>query len=146
MTDMAVPADETGLLAAGWKPYPKSGGFEDHVGPIYHNRTPEGRMRFGFRCLRHHINPQGVVHGGMLVTFIDHVLGGLVWYRIGKKPCLTVSLNCDFVASAKQGDWVEGQGELVRQGKSLVFVRGLLTANDRAVLRASGIWKIIGAN
>lgn len=133
------------LQLAGWRAYPDTGGFETHVGPIYHRKRDDGVMVFGFRCHARHVNPQGVVHGGMLMTFVDHVLGALVWHRIGRRPTATVSLNSDFLNAVRVGDWVEGTAEIVRQGSSLVFVRGELTVEGRPVLAANGIWKVLGA-
>ncbi|MCW5729429.1 MAG: PaaI family thioesterase [Alphaproteobacteria bacterium] len=137
--------EDEALLAAGWRAYPRSEGFEGHVGPLHHRRRADGVMVFGFRCRPHHENPQGVVHGGMLMTFADHVMGALVWHRIGRKPTATVSLNSDFLNAVRVGDWVEGTAEIVRQGSSLVFVRGELSVEGRPVLAANGIWKVLGA-
>jgi len=132
------------LLAQGWKAHRDAGGFEQHIGPLY-ARKVEGGLRFGFRAEPQHANNRGVIHGGMLMSFADHILGALVWYTVGKKPCATASLNCDFVSAARVGDWVEGQAELTRKGRSLVFVRGDLFVADRVVLSANGIWKVLGA-
>ncbi|HYM30598.1 MAG TPA: PaaI family thioesterase [Candidatus Cybelea sp.] len=131
--------------ADGWKAYAPERGFERHVGPIWSKRRAPGRMRFGFLAGPHHVNPNGVVHGGMLVTFLDHVCGALVWWAAGKKTCATVTLNSDFISSAQQGEWIEGEATLVRKGQSLVFVRAEASVGDRIVMTASGIWKVFDA-
>ena len=127
----------------GWKKLPAEAGFEHHVGPLWAKLIERGRMKFAFRAGPQHVNPYDVVHGGMLVTFADHVMGALVWYVTGKKPCTTVSLNSDFASSARVGDWVEGEAMLVRKGASLVFVRGEITVGTRVVLAATGVWKVM---
>jgi uncharacterized protein (TIGR00369 family) len=127
----------------GWKKLPMDAGFEHHIGPLWSKLIAPGRMRFGFLAGPHHVNPYNVVHGGMLVTFADHVMGALVWYVAGKKPCTTVTLNSDFASSARVGDWIEGEAWLVRKGRSLIFVRGEISVEARVVLAATGVWKVM---
>jgi acyl-coenzyme A thioesterase PaaI-like protein len=54
----------------------------------------------------------------------------------------TVSLQLDFMAPARMGDWVEGEGQVLRVTRSLVFAQGLARSDDRILLRCSGIYKI----
>ena len=83
---------------------------------------------------------------GMLMTFIDRTLGSLVWHAIDGRPCATVSLNTDFLAPARPGDWIECRGQVTRQTRALVFVRGELTTADRTLMTASGVWKKLGVS
>ena len=55
----------------------------------------------------------------------------------------TISLNCDFVASAKLGDAVIGRAQITRRTRTIVFVSAQLTVADKPVLTATGIWKIV---
>lgn len=132
-------------LAEGWKPFPVQGGFEALIGPLYARRVEEG-IRFAFLAQPQHANPRGIVHGGMLMSLADHMLGAMVWHAVGKRFCATVSLNCDFLGPARIGDWIEGQGEISRKGQSLVYVRGELLGGNGVVMTANGIWKILGAS
>jgi uncharacterized protein (TIGR00369 family) len=127
----------------GWKKLLAETGFEHHVGPLWAKLIEPGRAKFGFRAGPQHVNPFGVVHGGMLVTFADHVMGSLVWYVTGKGPSTTVSLNSDFASSARVGDWIEGEAMLVRKGASLIFVRGEISVGTRIVLATTGVWKVL---
>jgi uncharacterized protein (TIGR00369 family) len=130
----------------GWKEFRSTGGFERHVGPLWAKVIEPGRLSFAFRAGAQHSNPHGVVHGGMLVTFIDQVLGALAWYVAGKKPSVTLTLNSDFVSPARVGDWIEGRGKVVRNGRSLIFLRGEAMVGERVVLSATGIWKVLGVD
>ncbi|MBX9701869.1 MAG: PaaI family thioesterase [Acetobacteraceae bacterium] len=132
--------------AAGWKPLPA----EDYpalIGPFWAKReSPEARIwRYGFLAEKRHANLGGVVHGGMLMSFADDVLGMAVFEAAGRKFCTTVQLNTQFIAPARIGDFVEGRAEVLRATRSVVFVRGLLTAGDRTLVSAEGVWKILGA-
>lgn len=132
--------------AAGWKPLPA----EDYpalIGPFWARREPgEVRAwRYGFLAEKRHGNLGGVVHGGMLMSFADDVLGMTVWEAAGRKPCTTVQLSTHFISPARIGEFVEGRAEVLRATRTVVFVRGLLTVGDRTVVSAEGVWKILGA-
>lgn len=114
------------------------GDFGRSNGQLYWSQA---RGRFAFRVSDRHRNENGVIHGGMLMTLADQVLGLTVVQALGNKPAATVSLNCDFVSGALSGDLIEGEARVTRITKSLVFVQGSLHCGDRLLLTASGLWK-----
>ena len=119
-------------------------GFSQHVGPFYVRKPKDGcTLAFGLRAQAHHANRGGVVHGGMLVSFMDHALGAICFASAGRRPCSTISLDCNFVSPARPGDWVECTGEIGRVTSSVVFVDGRLRVNERVVMQAKGIWKVL---
>ena len=120
-------------------------GFLNLVGPVRTDRTEDQRWTFSFQVGEQHLNPGGVCHGGMLMTFADHVLGAICWEAGGFKPCSTITLNCDFAQAAKLGDLVEGEAQITRATRSLIFVTGVLKCRGNVVLQANGIWKVLGA-
>ncbi|WP_135469139.1 PaaI family thioesterase [Crenalkalicoccus roseus] len=128
--------------AAGWKPM-RAEGYPALIGPFWARRE-EGRWAYGFLAEARHRNDGGVVHGGMLMSFADDVLGITVWEAAGRRPCTTVQLNTHFIAPARLGDFVEGRAEVLRVTRSVVFVRGVLTIGGRTAVAADGVWKILG--
>lgn len=128
---------------AGYRPMTRPGGFEALIGPIYGTKDDDGGFRLAFRAGERHGNPQGVVHGGMLMTLVDAVMGIAVYRAIGKRRCATISLNCSFVASGRVGDWLEASAEVVRRGRSVVFMRGDIQVDDRRLITADGLWKVL---
>jgi uncharacterized protein (TIGR00369 family) len=130
---MTIPAD---FVAC---PIP-DGRFASMVGPLYWRKGGEV-PRFGWRAEADHANDMGGVHGGMLMTLADQVLGLTVMEAVDGAKVVTLSLNCDFVSGARPGQWIEGEAHIIRKTSSLIFVRGILTANDSVVLSAAGIWK-----
>lgn len=135
------------LAKAGWERFESRSGYEELVSPLWFRRDADqgGQLVFGFKAAPKYINTRKIVHGGMLLGFADHVLGMTVWHAIGCKPCATLSLTCNFVAAAKEGEWVEGRGSISRITRSVVFIRGEVSVGDRTVLTASGVWKVLGA-
>lgn len=118
------------------------GRFAEAVGPLYVHRVEPAR--FGFLARPVHGNFLETIHGGMLMTLADQVLGLTVMQAVGfDTSVVTVSLHCDFVSVARPGDWIEGDATVTRITRSLVFVRGALYRDGATVLSAAGVWKKI---
>ncbi|MCW5745617.1 MAG: PaaI family thioesterase [Alphaproteobacteria bacterium] len=119
-------------------------GFGRLIGPLYVRKPGDGRaFAWGFRAVDKHLNPGGVVHGGMLMTFADQCFGGLVFFAAGKKPCSTIDLSASFVSPGRAGDWIECTGTVSRVTRDLVFVTGRVTAAERTLVDLKGIWKLL---
>lgn len=118
--------------------------FETMIGPIFYRDADIKRVG-GFRAQAKHANTWGIVHGGMLTAFADSALTGIDVYERNDdgEGVVTVSLNCEFVGPTHIGDWVECHGEIIRRGKSIVFMQGRLTVGDRVVMTCSTVLKRI---
>lgn len=138
MNDDRPPIDPR---AAGWDVQADTG-FIDLVGPLW-TRGDGERVAFGFLAERKHANLVGLVQGGMLMTFADRALGVAAWRAADGRACVTIQFDTQFVSAADIGDFVEIAPEIVRCTGALVFMRGTLTAGDRVVATASGLWKIL---
>jgi acyl-coenzyme A thioesterase PaaI-like protein len=114
------------------------GEFGASHGPLYWRRDCSG---FAFRAETQHRNRNGTIHGGMLLTLTDQVLGLTVERALDGQPSATVSLNCDLIGSAHPGDLIEGTAQVTRITSSVVFVLGSLRCSERLILTASGLWK-----
>jgi uncharacterized protein (TIGR00369 family) len=89
-------------------------------------------------------NGLGVVHGGILATYIDHTMGRVARESAGGKVA-TIQLDLQYLAPTSPGAFVEARGRIVRRTRSVIFLDGSLVVDAKQVLSASGIWKIIGA-
>jgi uncharacterized protein (TIGR00369 family) len=129
------------LAAEGWSSR-DSAGFSGLVGPIWARREEAG-WAYGFVAGPQHLNAKGIVHGGMLLTLMDNALGLVVWEASGRSPAVTMQLNMQFLAAARPGDFVVARGEVLRRGRSVIFVRGVLSVGERSIGAADGIWKLL---
>ena len=139
---------KTQTSAPIWVPdgYKKLGwhaGFDVLVGPMYYKKEESEEYKFITKILDKHLNAHGIAHGGYSMTLADIFLGTSVFVASGKKPCSTISLNCNFVSPGLQDDLVECDAKVTRTTKSLVFIEGNLISKDKVILSASGIWKIL---
>jgi len=124
--------------------------FLGTVGPVYRRRTAGGYWDIGCRALPCHGNRFGRVHGGMLATLADYALGFNL--LAGADPGLqlaTVSLNIDFQAGARIGEWIEASVSIDKQIGRIRFATGLLRGGaGQLLLRASGVFsavKVVGS-
>jgi len=115
-------------------------GYSALIGPFLSRREGDG-WACGVQVERRHLNAGGVVHGGLIASLADHALGMLVWETLEREPCVTVQLDVQYVAAGREGDFLVVRGEVIRATRSVVFVRGLVTAGDRTVATAGGVWK-----
>lgn len=124
---------------AGWWTWARDN-FEVHNGPFWHREEDNGAIRCAFRLEKKHLNGSGAVHGGCLMAFADYCL-----FAIGNKVLVdggvTLSFTSEFIDTAYEGELIEGHGEVVRAGRSIVFLRGTLTSAGRPVLTFSGTIK-----
>ena len=127
---------------AGWGRY-DTDPFEYMTGPFYSRRDETGQMVCAFRAEKKHMNGGGHMHGGCMATFADYALFMIADEALKNVGSVTASLNCEFVDGAEEGEMIEARGDVVRAGGSMVFVRGLITANGRPITNFSAIVKKI---
>jgi acyl-coenzyme A thioesterase PaaI-like protein len=126
---------------AGWRQWIGSDPFEDQSGPYYSRQDPDGAVVCAFRAERKHMNGGDFMHGGCMLTFADFCLFVIGREALKDMHAVTVSLNAEFVGPAHVGDLVEGRGEVIRAGGSLVFLRGLISTGGRTMMTYSGVVK-----
>jgi uncharacterized protein (TIGR00369 family) len=129
---------------AGWRTFPRESFEYDPVGPFYSRREENGYICVAVRCAKKHLNLNGVAHGGMLMTLADNALFNIAQDHLRDSAgSVTVTFNSEFLGAAYEGDLLLARGEVTRAGGSLIFVRGMITAEDRPCLAFSGTIKKI---
>ncbi len=127
----------------GWRPM-RGAAMPAGIGFPWAKRTDD-HWRYGLLTTAEHANPQGALHGGILMTFADHGLSMLAWETAKRAPCTTIQLNTHFLAAVAPGEFVELRGEVTRATRGLVFVRGIMSASERDVAAVDGIWRVLRA-
>lgn len=128
-------------IPEGWVIRPGKA-FNTHVGPFY-ERTDGDWRRCGFLTDGRHGNKRGVTHGGMIATAFDVALGNASWEAAGQNPCATIQLTIGYVGALTLGTFAEIAVEVVRATRTLVFLRGVMTAGGETIATADGVWKIL---
>lgn len=124
----------------GWTLQQLSTHFGTHSGPFYFRDGDTPGV--GFFAEERHTNIARFIHGGMLLTLADMSLWDIARRKIGPFRAVTLTLNSEFIAPGPLGAFVEATGEVLRAGKSLIFARGIVSANGDTILSFSGTLKL----
>ena len=127
--------------AAGWK-LRELPGFIGSVGPLW-TKKEDDVWAYAIVSKPEHTNPAGIVHGGLLMTLLDHALSAIAWEDAGRRPCVTVQIDVRFLATVPLDRLVEARGRVVRRTTTLSFTEGNLTVDGEVVATASAILKIV---
>jgi uncharacterized protein (TIGR00369 family) len=125
--------------ANGWVKMDESDNFTIMIGPLWARSDREGG-RYGFLATDKHLNRNGVVHGGMLLTFADKAMGLTAWEAGGRPSHATIQLETRFIRAVTRDRFVEARCRIIRQARALAFVEATLVTGDTTVVEASGIW------
>ena len=132
---------ETSGEFAGWQTWEEEPFEHEAAGPFYFTTDENGPVA-AFRVQRKHMNAGGVVHGGCLMTFADFSLFAIGHDAMEGEYGVTVAFTAEFLTGALEGERLEARGEVLQKGRSLSFVRGLVSTDDgRPVLNFSGTIK-----
>ena len=137
MTDMATEK----LKTSGWT-IVETSGFLSLVGPLW-QRVVDGEHEYAIEAQDKHHNRRGLVQGGLLMTFADRTCGMTARYVSGKEYMATVQLDTHFVEAGKIGDILISRPRVVRATRSLIFMSTEVSVDDRCVVMANGVFKIL---
>jgi len=128
---------------AGWTTWSQgSDPYETSIGPFYF-RVEDGRARCMFQPRREHLNGGGSIHGGALMSFADFSLFAIAHNALKGEHAVTLTFNSEFIGAGGLDGMVEAQGEVIRDARAVIFVRGLVTQASRPLLSFSGTLKKI---
>jgi acyl-coenzyme A thioesterase PaaI-like protein len=137
MTDAA--ADQ--LTSDGWT-IVETTGFLNLVGPLW-QRMVNGEPEYALVTQDKHHNRRGLVQGGLLMTFADRACGMAARFASGRPTMATVQLDVHFVDGGKIGETLMTRPRVIRTTRSLIFVTTEVKANDRTIVTANGVFKIL---
>jgi acyl-coenzyme A thioesterase PaaI-like protein len=129
------------LKADGWT-IVETSGFLSLVGPLW-QRVVNGEHQYAIVAQEKHHNRRGLVQGGLLMTFADRASGMTARFVSGKPTLATVQMDTHFVDSARIGEVLMSKPRVIRTTRSLIFTTTEVTAGNRCIATASGVFKIL---
>lgn len=120
----------------------KRGPFTHRNGPIFVKRGEDGAAERAFFADEKHANGMGIVHGGMIATFID----GSLAHAVGKATGVggvTIQLSINYLSVAKLGDWVFAEAWVTRHTKDVAFAEARIYTGERDIARATSVFKLM---
>ena len=103
----------------------------------------EGAVEYSLEISPSHHNVNSGVHGGVLFSLLDSVMGATVRSAINK-PIVTVNMNVHYFSPVPEGDTITGTASILQQGRSIITAEGLIKSTNGTVLtKAIGTFKVI---
>ena len=118
-------------------------GFMKHNGGLLFRTISENEYEFKVTINENHLNAAGITHGGFIAAFVDAGAGTAAHRVANGNPCVTISLELKFISPVQLGQELVGKTKIQKKTKSMVFLTSELTAANKTVAVASGIWKIL---
>ena len=118
-------------------------GFMKHNGGILFKTISDNEFEFKATISKNHLNAAGITHGGYIAAFIDAGAGTAAHRSANKSPCVTISLELKFISAVRLGQELIGKTKIQKKTKTMVFLTCELTAGNKIVATASGVWKIL---
>lgn len=87
-------------------------------------------------------NTNGTMHGGLVATLLDTAMGLHAFAATGAEHTPTVDLQVSYLRPTPLGVPIVAESQVVRQGRSLLFLRAVLRAegDDRPCATAAGTY------
>ena len=118
-------------------------GFMKHNGGLLFKTISEKEYEFKTTIKESHLNGAGITHGGFIAAFVDAGAGTAAHRSTDQSPCVTISLELKFISAVQLGQELVGKTKIQKKTKSLIFLTCELTAGNKIVATASGVWKIL---
>src|SRR5450432_3279470 len=111
--------------------------------PIYWKQTPDA-INLGLRLATPHTNARGFVHGGLIAALTDKAMGHSCVHKIpGAYSLVTISMSIDFIGSARIGQWLTVETDVIKTGSTICFAQCFVKADDVAIARANATFRVV---
>jgi uncharacterized protein (TIGR00369 family) len=128
-------------IPPGFRELTEAIGFAAANGPWF-EKIEDGRLIRGFRSGLQHANSHGIVHGGMLASFIDSAMGSTVFHVLQRR-CVTVRLSLDYLMPGRVGDWLQAEAEVIGHDEHMAQVRARLYGPRHDALVGHGSFALL---
>ena len=130
-------------IPTGFEPHFRKSPFTDPWEPLYSRKTEKAVM-IGLRLAKPHTNSRGLIHGGLIASLADNAMGNSCAQAMGwTASLLTVSLAVDYIGTARIGQWLAVECDVIKTGSTICFAQSLIKADDTAIARANGTFRML---
>jgi uncharacterized protein (TIGR00369 family) len=126
-----------------FQPHFRKSPVTDPWEPLYSRLRPES-VDLLFEVRPPHCNSRGYLHGGVLASLCDNVMG-LSLGRVlnnANANIVTITLTLDYLGSAKADDVIVIEPRVIRAGSSIGVCDALAKSNDKIIVRANATFSV----
>jgi acyl-CoA thioesterase len=103
----------------------------------------DGRCVWAMPIEAVHMNPYGVVHGGLLYTLVDYAMGGALTSMLDQgQRCTTLEIKMNYLAPAMDGE-VRAEAWVVSKGGRIAVLQGDVRVGDTRLAVATGTFYVL---
>lgn len=138
MSDVAPP---------GFEVFTRPSPLMDPWRPIF-SKEEADRLILGVRLREAHTNSRGTAHGGFIAALADQAMGMSCGVKLRVEGLAvanlwTVSLNIDYLGSAKVGEWLTFDTIFAHLGKTLCHAEMNITAEGVPIARGRAAFRVM---
>ncbi|MFB9267204.1 PaaI family thioesterase [Bradyrhizobium erythrophlei] len=130
-------------IPAGFERHFRKSPLTEPWEPLYSKKTDKAVI-IGLRLAKPHTNGRGLIHGGLIAALADNAMGYSCGQATGwTTSFVTISLAVDFIGSAKIGQWLAVESDVIKTGSTICFAQSLIKADDVTIARANGTFRVV---
>jgi uncharacterized protein (TIGR00369 family) len=114
--------------------------FVGAMGEVFVRRI-ESSIEVALQTGARHKNLSGDVHGGVIMTLLDRVMGINCRNALAGRAA-TASITVNFLYPVRTGDFLRAKCRLSKVGRSLVFAEAYAYVDDRLVATGSSVCSV----
>jgi uncharacterized protein (TIGR00369 family) len=130
-------------IPADFQPHFRKSPVTDPWEPLYSRLRTDG-IDLLFEVQAAHCNSRGFLHGGVLASLCDNMMG-LSLGRVlnnANANIITLTLTLDYLSSAKVGDSILIEPRVIRAGGSIGVCDTLANSGDKPIVRANATFSV----
>ena len=130
-------------VPSGFEPLSRRSPLTEPWQPLY-ARTTDKAVIVGLRLATPHTNSRGLIHGGLIAALADAAMGYSCAHQMGNVSSLvTIGLVIDFIGSAKVGQWLAIESDVIKTGSTVCFAQCLVIADGAVIARANATFRVV---
>jgi uncharacterized protein (TIGR00369 family) len=105
----------------------------------------DGSLKAEYVVREEMTNPAGILHGGIIATIMDDLIGTTVMSLGGEQFFVSLNLVVDYLAAAKTGDTIIATSNIIKRGRTIINAECWLHNTDGKLL-ARGTSNLLKVN
>ncbi len=98
----------------------------------------KGSITAEFEVRKDQLNHANVLHGGIITTMLDEIMGMTLITEEISNLYVTINLNVDFLYGAKLGEKIRVVSQIIRVGKKVANIEGkMFNAEGKLIAKAT---------
>ena len=132
----------------GYVRHTRRSALTDPWEPLFARETAES-LQLAVEVREPHCNARGFAHGGLISALADNAMGLSIVRLARQQPgqeqasAVTVTLALDYLDTARIGEWLEVQPNVLKLGRTLAFADCRVVCGERLIARGNASFRMV---